>query len=121
MKIVILDDWSNAFRSSSAFARLKDHEVVVYRDTVKDADALAARLREADAVVITQERSSLRREVIEKLPKLKLIAQTGIAVTSTSTCVPPAGLRSPRSTTAVAKATRPSSSRGLSSSRHCGT
>ena len=34
MKIVILDDYSNAFRGSSAFARLKDHEVVVYRDTV---------------------------------------------------------------------------------------
>ena len=35
------------------------------------------RLRDADAVVITQERSSLRREVLEKLPRLKLIAQTG--------------------------------------------
>jgi D-3-phosphoglycerate dehydrogenase len=77
MKIVILDDYSNAFRSSSAFARLKDHEVVVYFDTVKDPAKLASRLNDADAVVITQERSSLRRDVIEKLPKLKLVAQTG--------------------------------------------
>ena len=77
MKIVILDDYSDAFRSFPGFARLKDHEVVVYRDTVKDAAQLAARLHDADAEVITQERSALRREVIEKLPQLKLVAQTG--------------------------------------------
>jgi D-3-phosphoglycerate dehydrogenase len=77
MKIVILDDYSDAFRGSSAYPRLKEHEVMVYRDTVKEPEALAARLRDADAVVITQERSSLRREVLVKLPKLKLIAQTG--------------------------------------------
>jgi len=38
---------------------------------------LAARLADADAVVLTQERSTFPRALIEKLPRLKLIAQTG--------------------------------------------
>lgn len=77
MKIAVLDDYANAFRGVSGYPRLKEHEVVIYHDTVKDGTQLAARLQDADAIVITQERSSLRRDVIEKLPKLKLIAQTG--------------------------------------------
>jgi D-3-phosphoglycerate dehydrogenase len=77
MKIAVLDDYSGAFRKVTGFARLKDHEVAIYNDTVKDGTKLVARLHDADAVVITQERSALRREVIEKLPKLKLVAQTG--------------------------------------------
>ena len=124
MKIAVLDDYSGAFRKVTGFARLKDHEVATYHDTVKDGTKLAARLHDADAVVITQERSALRREVIEKLPKLKLIAQTGSHrshIDSDATRAPSAGSRSPRSTTAEAGATPPSSSRGRSSSRRCGT
>ena len=77
MKIAVLDDYSNAFRSMPSFERLKGHEVVVYHDTVKDTARLAERLHDVDAVVLTQERSSFRRSLIEKLPKLKLVAQTG--------------------------------------------
>src|SRR6185503_9068755 len=77
MKIAVLDDYANAFSRVAGFPLLEDHEVAIYRDTEKDPLMLAARLSDADAVVITQERSSLRRAVIEKLPKLKLVAQTG--------------------------------------------
>jgi D-3-phosphoglycerate dehydrogenase len=77
MKIAVLDDYSNAFRSMPSFERLKDHEVVIYHDTVKDTARLAERLHDVDAVVLTQERSSFRRPLIEKLPRLRLVAQTG--------------------------------------------
>ena len=77
MKIVVLDDYSNAFRTSPHFPRLKDHEVVIFRDTEKNLDKLAARLKDAEAVVLTQERSSFPRELAGKVPRLKLIAQTG--------------------------------------------
>ena len=77
MKIAVLDDYQDAFRSLACFARLKDHEVVVFRDTEKDPARLAARLNDADAVVLTQQRSPFPRAVIEKLPRLRLIAQTG--------------------------------------------
>jgi D-3-phosphoglycerate dehydrogenase len=77
MKIVVLDDYADMFRASPGFARLKDHEIVVHRDTAKGLDLLAARLADADVVVATQERSPFPRALIEKLPRLKLIAQTG--------------------------------------------
>ncbi|MDP3715771.1 MAG: D-2-hydroxyacid dehydrogenase family protein, partial [Burkholderiales bacterium] len=38
---------------------------------------LAARLQDAEVLVLTQQRSKMPRAVIEKLPKLKLISQTG--------------------------------------------
>ena len=77
MKIAVIDDYQNAFRKLSAYARLKDHEVIVFNDTEKDPDKLALRLKDADAVLLTQQRSPFPRAVIEKLPRLKLIAQTG--------------------------------------------
>ena len=77
MKIAVVDDYQDAFRQLAGFARLQGHEVVVFRDTEKDPARLAARLADADAVLLTQQRSPFPRAVIEKLPKLKLIAQTG--------------------------------------------
>jgi D-3-phosphoglycerate dehydrogenase len=77
MKIVVLDDYPDVFRNSASFQRLKDHEVVVFRDTEKNPDRLAARLKDADAVVLTQERTEFPLALIENLPRLKLIAQTG--------------------------------------------
>ena len=77
MKIAVIDDYQDAFRKLACFARLREHEVVVFHDTEKDPARLAARLKDADAVILTQQRSPFPRAVIEKLPKLKLIAQTG--------------------------------------------
>jgi D-3-phosphoglycerate dehydrogenase len=77
MKIAVLDDYQNMFRTVPGFERLGEHEVVVFRDTVKESEKLAQRLHDSDAVVLTQQRSSFPRAVIEKLPKLRLIAQTG--------------------------------------------
>jgi D-3-phosphoglycerate dehydrogenase len=77
MKIAVIDDYQDAFRQLAAFTRLNGHEVVVFRDTEKDPARLAARLADVDAVLLTQQRSPFPRAVIEKLPKLKLIAQTG--------------------------------------------
>ncbi|MGZ5115565.1 MAG: D-2-hydroxyacid dehydrogenase family protein [Burkholderiales bacterium] len=77
MKIVVLDDYPDAFRNSASFQRLKDHEVVVFLDTEKNPEKLAARMKDADAVVLTQERTEFPRWLIEELPRLKVIAQTG--------------------------------------------
>jgi D-3-phosphoglycerate dehydrogenase len=77
MKIAVIDDYQDAFRKVKAFPKLEGHEVVVFTDTEKDPENLAARLKDADAVVLTQQRSRVPRAVIERLPKLKLISQTG--------------------------------------------
>lgn len=81
MKIAVIDDYQNAFRTLKCFPKLAGHEVVVYSDTAHDVATLAEKLKDADAVVLTQQRSSFPRALIEKLPKLKLIGQTGRAAT----------------------------------------
>jgi len=81
MKIAVIDDYQNAFRTLKSYPKLSDHEVVVFNDTETDIGKLADRLKDADAVVLTQQRSSFPRALIERLPKLKLIGQTGRAAT----------------------------------------
>jgi D-3-phosphoglycerate dehydrogenase / 2-oxoglutarate reductase len=77
MKIAVIDDYQNAFPTLRCYAKLTGHEIVVYNDTEKDPARLAERLQEADAVILTQQRSCFPRALIERLPKLKLISQTG--------------------------------------------
>jgi D-3-phosphoglycerate dehydrogenase / 2-oxoglutarate reductase len=77
MKIAVIDDYQDAFRKLACYAKLGGHEVVVFQDTEKDPAKLAERLKDADVVLLTQQRSSFPRAVVERLPKLKLISQTG--------------------------------------------
>lgn len=77
MNITILDDYQDAVRGLSCFAKLAGHSVTVHRDSVGDADALVARLAEADAVVLIRERTRIPATVIARLPKLKILSQTG--------------------------------------------
>jgi D-3-phosphoglycerate dehydrogenase len=77
MNITILDDYQDAVRGLSCFAKLAGHSVTVHRDSVSDADALVARLVEADAVVLIRERTRIPAAVIARLPKLKILSQTG--------------------------------------------
>lgn len=77
MQIVIPDDYQDAVRGLACFSKLAGHSVTVYTDTVKEIDALAERFREADALVLIRERTRITEPLLERLPKLKLISQTG--------------------------------------------
>ncbi|MBX3666366.1 MAG: D-2-hydroxyacid dehydrogenase family protein, partial [Burkholderiales bacterium] len=77
MKIAIIDDYQDAFRKLDCVKKLAGHELVAYTDTEKDPEKLAARLKDTEILVLTQQRSKMPRAVIGKLPKLKLISQTG--------------------------------------------
>ncbi len=77
MNIVILDDYQDAVRKLRCAAKLDDYSAKVYTNTVKGLGQLAVRLRDADAIVLIRERTHISRQLIEKLPRLKLISQTG--------------------------------------------
>ncbi|HEX2641780.1 MAG TPA: D-2-hydroxyacid dehydrogenase family protein [Thermoanaerobaculia bacterium] len=77
MNIVIPDDYQNAVRGLDCFAKLAGHDVTVFTDTVKNVDALAERFRDADALVLIRERTRITAELLARLPRLKLISQTG--------------------------------------------
>jgi D-3-phosphoglycerate dehydrogenase / 2-oxoglutarate reductase len=77
MNIVILDDYQDAVRKLPCAAKLDPYPAKVYTNTVKGIGQLSVRLRDADVIVLIRERTHITRALIEKLPRLKLIAQTG--------------------------------------------
>ena len=77
MNIVILDDYQDVVRKLDCAAKLVDYPFKVYNNTVKGLGQLSVRLRDADVVVLIRERTPITRQLVEKLPRLKLIAQTG--------------------------------------------
>jgi len=77
MNIVILDDYQDAVRKLECAAKLESYEAKVYTNTVKGLGQLAVRLKDADVIVLIRERTHINRQLIEKLPKLKMISQTG--------------------------------------------
>jgi D-3-phosphoglycerate dehydrogenase len=77
MKITVIDDYQDAFRSISCFSKLAGHDVEIFNDTLKDPARLAQRLHDAECVVLTQQRAWMRRPLLEALTNLRLISQTG--------------------------------------------
>ncbi len=80
MQIVIPDDYQDAVRGLDCWPLLRDHAVTVYHDTVKDVDTLAERFRNADALVLIRERTAITADLLARLPRLRLISQTGSGV-----------------------------------------
>jgi D-3-phosphoglycerate dehydrogenase len=77
MHIVILDDYQDAVRKLNCASKLSTYNPKIYTNTVKGQGQLSVRLKEADIVVLIRDRSQITRLLIDKLPKLKLIAQMG--------------------------------------------
>lgn len=77
MRIAIPDDYQDCVRGLACFAKLAGHEVTVFHDTLSDIDALAERLQDFDALVLTRERTRITAQLLERLPRLRIISQTG--------------------------------------------
>ncbi|MBP6763552.1 MAG: D-2-hydroxyacid dehydrogenase family protein [Rubrivivax sp.] len=77
MNIIILDDYQDAVRKLKCATLLEPYNAKVFTNTVKGIGQLSVRLRDADVLVLIRERTHFPRALLEKLPKLKLIAQTG--------------------------------------------
>ncbi|MBO9548052.1 D-2-hydroxyacid dehydrogenase family protein [Pseudomonas sp.] len=78
MRIAIPDDYQDVIRSLDCFKRLAGHEVSVFHDRQPASlDELATRFADADALVLTRERTRIDAALLDRLPNLKLISQTG--------------------------------------------
>jgi D-3-phosphoglycerate dehydrogenase len=77
MKIAILDDYQDAVRKLNCFHLLADHDVKVFNNTVRGLGQLASRLTEVDALVLIRERTRITSQLLDKLPHLRMISQTG--------------------------------------------
>src|SRR5258705_3901225 len=77
-KIAVLDDYQNAALESADWSVLGDRaDITVFRDHLDDTDAVIERLLPFDVICVMRERTPLPRNVVERLPNLKLIASTG--------------------------------------------
>lgn len=76
MRIAVLDDYQGLAPSLADWSSLRGATVDFYRDTLKDRDALVARLAPYDALVNIRERTWFPAAVLNALPNLKLIAGT---------------------------------------------
>ena len=77
MNIIILDDYQDAVRKLKCATLLEPLNAKVFTNTVKGIGQLAVRLRDADVLVLIRERTQFPKALLEKLPRLKLISQTG--------------------------------------------
>ena len=78
MKVHILDDWFDTLRTLPCYKKLDAHDVTVWTDHEADPARLANRVREAEALVLFRERTKIARDLLERLPKLKLISQRSV-------------------------------------------
>jgi len=77
-RLAILDDYQGVALTLGPWQGLPPGlEITVFRDTITDQDALAARLAPFDAILLMRERTPVNRALIERLPKLRLLMTTG--------------------------------------------
>ena len=77
VNIIILDDYQDAVRKLKCADKMEALHAKVFTNTVKGIGQLSVRLRDAEVLVLIRERSHLPRQLLEKLPRLRLISQTG--------------------------------------------
>lgn len=77
MKIAILDDYQNVVPGLDCYKILDGHEVKVFNKSARGVGQLAIRLAGFDALVLIRERTAFPAALLNKLPNLKLISQTG--------------------------------------------
>src|SRR5262245_47166485 len=77
MRIVIPDDYQDIVHRLKCFELLRGHEVLRFREPAASEDELAERLADAQVVVAIRERVAFPRSLLERLPKLELLALVG--------------------------------------------
>src|ERR1700753_1479152 len=78
MRVAILDDYQNVALSMADWSDVAARaEITVFNDHLAEPDAVVERLAPVDGVCVMRGRTPLSRDVIERLPRLKMIASTG--------------------------------------------
>ena len=76
-RLAILDDYQGVALAMGPWDQLPPGlRVEVFRDTLKDQDALVARLEPFDAILAMRERTPFPASLIRRLPNLRLLVST---------------------------------------------
>ena len=78
MKVTVLDDYQHAISPTQAIARLRQHaDVQIFHEKLANDAAVVDALTDSQAVIPIRERTQFTASLLEKLPRLEFIAQTG--------------------------------------------
>ncbi len=78
VQVAVLDDYQNVALELADWSAVSDRaDITVFNDHIFDPDELVARLAPFDVIFVMRERTPLPRSIIERLPRLKMIASTG--------------------------------------------
>jgi phosphoglycerate dehydrogenase-like enzyme len=78
MKVIVLDDYQGVAMSAADWAPVTaTAEVEVIGHHIADEAELALRLSDADVVVAMRERTPFGRDLLQRLPRLRLLVTTG--------------------------------------------
>src|SRR5258708_21532349 len=76
-QIAILDDYQNVSQSFADWSALKQKaHITVFNDHLSDEAALIDRLKPFQVLCVMRERTPLTRNILSRLPQLKLIVST---------------------------------------------
>ena len=78
VRIAVLDDWQGVAKRSADWSTLQQRaDVVFFEEPLSAADTLARALGEFDIIIAMRERTKFSKELLDRLPKLRMIALTG--------------------------------------------
>ncbi len=78
-RVAVLDDYQGVALEMANWSTLpSDCQVQVFRDHLTDLAALAERLSHFEIVTCMRERTPFRRDLLERLPNLRLLVTTGM-------------------------------------------
>src|SRR4029453_14754634 len=80
MKIAGIHGYADVFRTTRAYQRLRGHDVVVHTDAYTDPARVGEQRAGGGAVLLTQQRVPVTREIVARLPDLRFISQTSANV-----------------------------------------
>lgn len=77
-RVAVLDDFEKFADTVPAYETLKSRaDVTILRERLDTPEKLERALRDADAILLMRERTSLRDREFSRLPRLKFVSQTG--------------------------------------------
>ena len=78
MRIAVMDDWQGVAQGATDWSALAARaEIVVLTEAFADEDAAVAALQDFDIVIPMRERTPFTGSLVARLPRLRMIAQTG--------------------------------------------
>jgi phosphoglycerate dehydrogenase-like enzyme len=78
LKVAVLDDYQGVALQMADWSLLGDAvDISIFRDNLLDPDALIRRLERFEIIAAMRERTPFPREILERLPNLKLLVTSG--------------------------------------------